>query len=801
MRSPNALFGVRMVSGASQFLICSLIGLGLLDTALAHTFSIANRKLTVNYDDSSGTFSISENASRMVFLKEGKLAGASSSAAIESAKDPVFKSGKRIKVKRVDGGFVSLEVYRELPFALIRGELRNSGPVLLDITNFSPATFAFDLGKPISELRTMGTGGLLTPAENPGSYFFLSLVEPTSRQGVVAGWLTADRGSGVLFSEIAGNAVRFKPRIDYGHLRLEPGESGKLETLAIGIFKDARLGQESLAEAIAHQYSIQLPAEPAGYCTWYSNPHGGAADEKSIVELARFAAKELKPYGFSFIQIDDKWQDGLERNGPARRFWQVKPDGPYPHGMEPVAEQFRQLGLRAGIWFLPFASDYQDPEFKNRQEWFARRLDGQPYETSWGNTSLDLTRPEVQQYLGNLVRTIHGWGFNYFKMDGLWTGSATEQIYVNDGYRDDHIGNNAPFYDSKKSNLECLRTGLKLLRQAAGPDVFFSGCNVSQNMRTLGGCMGLLDSMRIGPDNGAYWGNYQEEIAKNGSGSLITGPIRGTRLYFLNGRVWWNDPDPSYVRESIPIEQARLLTSWVALSGQVYLNSDWLPGLPSDRLNIIKRTIPPHHAVARPIDYFDRALPQLWLVTDEGGRVRRDVLGLFNWGDEAQSVSCSAAKAGLDPAKTYFAFDFWGDTPLAFFRGEFKFEVPARACRVIGIRAAAGHPVLVSTSRHVTQGMVDVQGETWNSSGKTLSGISEVVGDDAYELRVAGLEEGGRKWTLAPVAVSSADQAADVTITPKPFVASEPGWVRVRIDSGQSRRVNWVLKFNREPSP
>ena len=34
----------------------------------------------------------------------------------------------------------------------------------------------------------------------------------------------------------------------------------------------------------------------------------------------KVAARELKPFGFSFVQIDDKWQDGKERNGPARRF-------------------------------------------------------------------------------------------------------------------------------------------------------------------------------------------------------------------------------------------------------------------------------------------------------------------------------------------------------------------------------------------------------------------------------------------------------------------------------------------------
>jgi alpha-galactosidase len=270
--------------------------------------------------------------------------------------------------------------------------------------------------------------------------------------------------------------------------------------LAVGVFDDARLGEEWYADAVARYYRIKLRPQVNGYCTWYSNPHGGAADEKSILELAGTAARELKPFGFSFIQIDDKWQDGVERNGPARRFFRVKPDGPYPHGIKPIAAKLKSFGLTTCLWFLPFASDYEDLEFKDRQHWFMKRQDGKPFETPWGNTSLDLTQLEVRSYLAGLAKTIHSWGVNYFKMDGLWTGTATEQIYVNDGYRDDHMGDNAPFHDPHQTNVEVLRDGLKLLRRAAGPEVFFSGCNLSQNMRSLAGCIGLVDSMRIGPD-------------------------------------------------------------------------------------------------------------------------------------------------------------------------------------------------------------------------------------------------------------------------------------------------------------
>ena len=773
------------------------LGMALVSAAAhADTLTVENPQLSVSYDSVLHTFAVTGHATQRIGLVGGQLWDAPvAGASVLAAKDGVFGKGRQIRVTYADGSISALELYADLPFLLIRTELRNSGTTEIDLERAVPARFTADLGRSAAELRTLGTAGLTAPDMNPGSYLFLTAADPLSRRGVVAGWLTQDRGSGVLFSTVEQGKIGFRAQLDYGHLRVAPGTSSKLETLAVGLFDDARIGEERYADTVARQYDIKLRPQRNGYCTWYSNPHGGAADEQSILELAAAAARELKPFGFSFVQIDDQWQDGNERNGPARRFYRVKPDGPYAHGIKPVSDQLAQLGLTTGLWFLPFASDSQDPEFADRQDWFVKRPDGKPYETPWGNTSLDLTHPEVRSYLTDLVRTIHSWGVNYFKMDGLWTGSATEQIYVNDGYRDDQMGNNAPFHDPKKTNIEVLRDGLKLLRAAAGPEVFFSGCNLSQNMRSLAGSIGLVDSMRIGPDNGQRWRDYREEIAKNESGSIITGPVRGTRLYFMHGRLWWNDPDPCYVRSSIPLKHAQLITTWVALSGQFNLNSDWIPGLPAERLDLLKRTMPHHGVTARPVDYFDTIMPRIWLVTDTRRSVRRDVLGLFNWETNDQSIATTAAKAGLDAAKTYYAFDFWSDAPMTTFSGEFQFDVPAESCRAIAVRQAEGHPVLVSTSRHVTQGIVDVTDEKWRGTSKTLSGRSAVVGNDPYQLRVAGLNGSSPAWKLASADVSSADKSAGVTITPQQALPGEEGWRRVDISSTNSRAVKWTLKF------
>jgi hypothetical protein len=759
--------------------------------ALATQHSIDNPFLKVTYDDAAKTFSVKETATGLTFLKDGKLDGVTS--AVQTVVKP-NNAGAVMRIARSDGGEISLSLDNDSPYLFLGGKLANSGDQLLDVKKVVPATFTLDLGKPAGELRTLGTGGLTAPDKNPGSYLFLTLAEPATRRGVVAGWLTNDRAAGVVFSNVKDGQVEFRPQLEYGHLRIPAKKSADLETLAVGCFDDARLGLERFADAVAKRYKIKLRPQIGGYCTWYSDQHGGAGDEKSIVELAQFVAKQLKPFGFSFVQIDDQWQDGKEYNGPCRGFDRVKPNGPYPHGMKPVADRFKELGLTAGIWFMPFARNHQAPEYKDRQHWFVKREDGKPFETPWGGTSLDLTHPEVKDHLVGLIKTIHGWGYNYFKMDGLWTGSATEQRYVNDGYTDDQIGNCAPLRDPLKTNVEVYRDGLKLVREAAGPDVFFSGCNVSQNMRTLGGSIGLVDAMRIGPDNGQGWADYRKEIEKNEAGSIITGPVRGTRLYFLNGRTWWNDPDPSYVRGSIPIGHARLITSWVALSGALYLNSDWIPGLPADRLDIIKRTIPVHGATARPIDYFDSVMPSMWLVTDTRRAVRRDVLGLFNWETTPRTFGCTAARAGLDPAATYYGFDFWAAKPLAVFQGEFKFDVPAAACRAIAVRRAEDHPVLVSTSRHVTQGIVDVPEEKWDAATGVLSGVSHLVGGDAYELRIAGLND-GRKWKLGSVSISDADKSAGVTIDVQPASADEIGWLRITIRAPQSRDVRWKVSF------
>ncbi len=503
--------------------------------------TISNSILEVSLDAASGHFRLTARPSGRTFVRDGAFPGGGGTARLETVPDLAFGAAKTLILTHPDGSADRIQLLPDLPFALVSSRLANRGTEPTVTRSVQPLTATLDLGQPARNLQTLGTAGLKPPGRNPGSYVWLAVVEPKSRHGVVAAWLTHDRGSGVVFNKVENDQVQLTAQLDYGRLRIAPGATAELEQLAIGEFDDARLGLEAFADAVVKRYQIRLRPQPVGYCTWYSRPYGGASDETHLAELAAFAAKNLKPFGFSVVQIDDGWQDGISKNGPRRNFFTHRPDGPYPSGMKAIADKIRADGLVAGIWFMPFAGTYYDPFFQAHPDWFVKRAsDGQPYETSWGGACLDPTHPEVRSYLrSNAERFARDWGFQYFKMDALWTGTATPQQYVNEGYKDDKMGDAVP-HDPDVTNIEAFRSGLKLVRAAAGPDVFFLGCCTPQNMRSYGGAFGLVDAMRIGPDNGADW---------NG---LKRGPTFGSRHYFLHGRVWYNDPDPVYVRSSHP---------------------------------------------------------------------------------------------------------------------------------------------------------------------------------------------------------------------------------------------------------
>lgn len=714
---------------------------------------LANRHLALAIDGATGALLLEAAGRRFA---GGRLRSAPCSVEVVD--------GQALRVAYADGGHDVISLEQDLPFVLIRPAFAG-GAAGAVIATSEVLRLTLELAGPP---MVLGTGGLAAPADAPASYAWMALADPGSRRGVVAGWITHERASGVLACTTRDARVGLCARTEYGRLVLPAGAVVEGEVLAVGWFEDCEDGLEAWADAVARRLGVRLPPPPAVYCTWYADRHGGGGGAASIAALAA-SAVPLRPFGLSCIQIDDGWQAGAAGNGPRKDFRSHDPDGPYPAGMASTAAAITAQGFTAGLWLLPFGGNQADPAFA--ADMFVRGADGRPFDTVWGGTCLDMTAPAARERVHTEVARISGgWGYAYVKLDGLYTGAGASMMYVNSGWQDDALGETR-FHDPSATHVEALRRGLRLVREAAGPAAFMLGCCAPQNMRCYAGAFGLVDAMRTGPDNNASWRGWASAT-----------PFFGAIHHHLHGRIWWNDPDPLYVRAGIPERSARCIASWHGLAGHMVSLSDWLPDLPPARLDLIRRVLPAHRARARALDRFHRRVPRVWHVADDRpDRQRRDVVGLFNWDDDAATVELDLDRLGQPAGTVWALFDWWDEAPLANASGRSSFAVAGRGCRVLALRPLLDRPFLLSTSRHITQGMIEVEAERWDAGEQVLAGISDLIAGDPCELRV---HAAGRRFL-----------GAEVDGAPAHARQSEDGLVRLRISPQASGRTAWRLRF------
>ena len=112
---------------------------------------------------------------------------------------------------------------------------------------------------------------------------------------------------------------------------------------------------------------------------------------------------------------------------------------------------------------------------------------------------------------------------------------------------------------------------------------------------------------------------------------------------------------------------------------------------------------------------------------------RWNVAGIISLAEETREITV-ALSADLDLEEgDYLVHEYWSDTFYGVVSGNITVSVPARGCAVLAIRKKTGQLQMVSTSRHITQGAVDLLDVT--ACGDTLSGVSKVVRGDPYMIK------------------------------------------------------------------
>jgi Alginate lyase/NPCBM/NEW2 domain/Melibiase len=494
----------------------------------------------------------------------------------------------------------------------------------------------------------------------------------------------------------------------------------------------------------------QFPLPPSGWCSWYFFYQ--EIDEKEIKLNAKWIADHLKDYGVQYVQIDDGWQGtghGLGEN----RDWSTI-NKRFSGGMDQLAAYIKALGLKPGIWLAPHGQS-NEAVVKNHSGVFLLKPDGTTASNTWeGIFLVDPSTPESQQYLKELFTRLVGWGYEYFKIDG-------QPIVVRE-------------YRNKKSFMkraaddsdELYRGTLNSIREAIGPRRYLLGCWVVP----LEG-IGLMNGSRIGADVLPNWDGFKYAM-------------RATmQYYFLHNVAWYTDPDVFIVRAPLPLEQARAWATLQGLTGQAALMSDRLVDLGPQRVELIKRVYP---AVdIRPLDLFsaDRN-KRIWdLKINHLGR-QYDVVGLFNF-DETKSIASYVGwkDLGLPEDRPVHVFDFWHKEYLGAWEKGISLELLPASTRVLSLVPANDQIQLVSTSRHITQGWVDLISQRFDPARNVYSGRSRVIRNDPYDL-----------WFAFPPGKQFAIKSATAGGLPV-RITNHQGWAEVEITSPRTTEVSWEVVF------
>jgi len=714
----------------------------------AQPLEIQNRYAVVTLVDGVGTFKTKVRG--IPFLDQVRFGADTdgfTGAEVHPVRHATWGEGHSI-VRKTPRTETRISLYEALPFVVVDQLLLNPGDSEQSVSKVQLVRGALLPGTESDQLRAASSAGLHPVTTAHASYAYMAVGDLDTHRGVVCGWLTHNRGCGVVFSDAVDGAASVRARIDYGDLRVPPGGAVKTETLLIGYADDVRRGLEQYADEIAAHYRIQLPEQPVFYMTWYN---GGASNEDRIRANAAFVQEHLAPYGLRVMQIDDHWQAGVSNNGPRRNFTQVGPPD-YKSGMKTTADRLHAMGLTPGIWYMPFAGTWNDPFWADKQDLFlkqgastdnyhgevCRKVKGgptyakpedTPFESRWGGTSLDLTNPKALEYVHTIADLLgNQWGYKFFKMDGLWTGTGTKLLYVNSAYQDDNLG--MPLRRNPViTPIEAYRNGLKTVREATRGEVFLLGCSSTQNMRSYGASFGLVDAMRVGPDNGA--GRNPQHI--------VRAVAFASRNFWQEERVWFVDPDSFSIRDSVDLVMPRSYLSWITLCGMLNNTSVNYPDLSPERLHVLRRTMPSHRLkTVNPVDFLENEPAKVWTLKDCQAGPERTVVGLFSW-DAEKSVTFDVPldKLGLDAGREHVGFDYWGDGFLSPFKASLADVVNPMDCRIVSLKPVADHPQVLGTSRHITQGSVDLLEESWDDTTSTLSGRSRMVAGDPYELRIA----------------------------------------------------------------
>ncbi len=488
-----------------------------------------------------------------------------------------------------------------------------------------------------------------------------------------------------------------------------------------------------------------FPSAPVIWGSWTAYYY--EARESDIVANTDWLSENLKSYGFQYVQIDDGYDRGKDEGHYWIENWNKTL---FPHGPAWLAKYIKSKGLHPGLWLVP--NSYAG-FLKQHPDWYLYDKSGKIIK-DYKTPALDHTNPGVQEWLKKLFTTLKGWGFEYFKFDGEL--SLPEYVPDLDLSR---------LYDKTIDPLTAYRDRLSLIRSVIGPETFIEGCVAGTPLNGIG----YFNSCFNGADMYNNWkGSYAVFSSINANAflnhmAIYVMPGEGIDVSPLmsaeeaRSRMAPRAIEVALTREDpftgfgVTPAEARTLVSVISLTGVVYPLTSIMPGLPDDRVTLLKKTMPTLPVI--PVDLFSRGSDITWdkfkfttpdnyihdypeiidLKVNAASGVY-DVAAFTNWRGEKilKSVSFSE-KLGMPGETQFVVFDFWNQKLLGVYRDKMEIDIEPHDTRVLLIHPLLGHPQLIGNSRHIS-GVYSIADLSWDTNISTLSGKSVTISGDPYSL-------------------------------------------------------------------
>jgi hypothetical protein len=527
-----------------------------------------------------------------------------------------------------------------------------------------------------------------------------------------------------------------------------------------------RFYQIHMGQGQFEPWTYRIWKEPVvGYCSWW--PYRDNISQQVVDALTEvFAAKKLPDFGYTYLQLDAGYAPG---GGGPKSFLEWNKDK-FPAGADGAIKRIRAAGMKPGIWCHRVYRSYVDrylPDIgKQHPDWFVTKEDGSIYQGGYGIWTLNTASKEaLDTMVRPLFRELKQQQWDYVKIDG-----AGDMLYS-----DKQEPAAAHFKKIGMTPEESLRAWDRVAREELGRETFILTCwGVGPGRVSTG----IVDGVRLGSD-GFQWNTMLGES-------------------IMNGVAWRGDPDHCDILPEHKGERPKMKTfgvgdaftdtiirpAVVSMAGSMLLVSDKAEVYKEDaNLEGMKRSAPVLFTLPGQL-YNGGGDGTWWLQEIERPFDHWSVLARFDWKAEGKpEQEVPFADLGLDADREYLVFEYWSQRFLGKLKGSFKApaQQPGNQLQVFAIREAREHPWVLSTTRHISQGGVELAAEKWDKASNTLTGTSAVIAGDPYVLTVH--LPAGFKLKAAAATGETAE------------VANQRETATVRIVPSATKTVQWSIRF------